>query len=83
MSKLVVLLAGAMFLVGVGLSVHAQTVVQVQHPRIHKALAELQMVRTRLAKGPPRFAGHRTQAIRNIDLAMIELQRALQVPTRP
>jgi hypothetical protein len=79
--RIVVLLAVVMFLVGVGLSVHAQVVVKVRHPRIHKAVNDLQVIRLRLAQMPPKFGGHRTLGIRNIDVAILELQQAELVPT--
>jgi hypothetical protein len=80
MVKRVVVLAGLVLLVVVGLSVRGQAVVRVRYPKIQKALIDLQTTRAHLAKIQPKFGGHRTAAIRDIDVAIFELQQAMQYP---
>jgi hypothetical protein len=80
--RVVGLLAVLLLLAGVGLSVRGQVVVRVRYPKIQKAIIDLQTTRMHLAQIKPRFGGHRTAAIRDIDIAIYELQQAMQVPGR-
>ena len=48
------------------------------HPRIHKAIRELQAAKVELQKAPHDFGGHRADALQAVDRAIEQLRLALQ-----
>jgi hypothetical protein len=49
-----------------------------RHPRIHAAIEELREARKELEKADHDFGGHRKEAIKAIDEAIIQLEKALK-----
>jgi hypothetical protein len=49
----------------------------VRHPHIRHALRELREARRELEEGEKIFGGHRVEAIKAVDHAIVQLQRAL------
>ena len=48
------------------------------HPRIHKAIRELEAAKVELQKAPHDFGGHRADAVQAVDRAIEQLRLALQ-----
>ena len=49
------------------------------HPRIDAAIGHLEQAKKELLAAPPEFAGHRDNAIKRIDEALVECHKALEV----
>jgi len=49
-----------------------------QHPRIRRAIRELQAAKVELQKAPHDFGGHRADALQAVDRAIEQLRIALQ-----
>jgi hypothetical protein len=49
-----------------------------RHPHIHKAIAELKEAKKELEKADHDFGGHRVEAVKAIDHAVKQLEKALE-----
>jgi hypothetical protein len=58
--------------------VSAQTKQQHHHPRLHRALHELRQARHNLKEASGDFGGHRAEALRDVDRAIEQVERALR-----
>jgi hypothetical protein len=58
--------------------VSAQTKQQHHHPRLHRALHELRQAHHNLKGASGDFGGHRAEALRDVDRAIEQVERALR-----
>ena len=74
--------AGTLALTSLGLAAVLSTTAQGQekerHPRMHAAIRELREAKRELEKADHDFGGHRAKAIEAIDVAIIQLEKALK-----
>ena len=71
------LAAASLGLVDVGSSA-AQEREKERHPHIHAAVRELREAKRELEKADHDFGGHRVEAIKAIDHAIVQLEKALK-----
>jgi len=59
-----------------GTTALAQKAKAKRHPRLTRALQEMRDARTYMEKAPNNFGGHKARAIRALDVAIEELEKA-------